>query len=256
MHSVWILIAAAAGVALIHAILPDHWMPTAIVGRAERWSVARTARVGAWTAVGHVGGSLLLAFVLIPLGLGVGALVRVEGPVVGGILALTGVGYLLWGWRQRHRSGQPPHHAHAHPHPHPHPAAHEDGDEHLHEHRHEHEQGHEHGHQQPHDHLRPDHDRRKARKGLRTSLLIPLGIAASPDPTILPVLLSAGAVGVGAAVEVLATYVVVTLVVMTGLTIAATLGGLRLQLPWLERNAETFTALVLIGLGVAAWAAL
>lgn len=250
MQSVWILVAAAAGVALIHAILPDHWMPTAIVGRGERWSVARTARVGAWTAVGHVGGSLLLAFVLIPLGLGVGALIRVEGPVVGGGLALTGLGYLLWAWRQRHchRSGQPPHHPH--PHPHPHPASHEDRDENLHERGHEHERGREHGHQHA------DHGRRPARKGLRTSLLIPLGIAASPDPTILPVLLSAGAVGVGPGVEVLATYVVVTLVVMTGLTIAATLGGLRLQLPWLERNAETVTALVLIGLGVAAWAAL
>lgn len=43
---------------------------------------------------------------------------------------------------------------------------------------------------------------------------------------------------------------------MTGLTVAAAAGGLRIQAPWLERNAEIVTAVVLIGLGAAAWFAL
>lgn len=57
-----------------------------------------------------------------------------------------------------------------------------------------------------------------------------------------------------AAVESLAAYVIVTVVVMMSLSIGATLGGYQIQWPWLERNADTMTAAVLIGVGIVAWA--
>lgn len=56
--SLIVLLLAGASVAIFHAILPDHWMPIAVVARAQRWSMGRTTRVALWTGVGHVLGSI------------------------------------------------------------------------------------------------------------------------------------------------------------------------------------------------------
>lgn len=234
------VVIAGAGVALLHTILPDHWMPIAVVARAERWPFARTIKVASWTAVGHVVGSLVLSIGLILLGLGVRPVLHVEGSLVGVILVVTGIGYGLWNWRAQHAArktagshreqvaslGQGEH-------------GHAEGTTHHHDHEHAHAHTHEHT---PHP--------------LKASLLIPLGVAASPDPTILPVVLAAAALSVTVAIEALAAYVLVTLGSMVILTVAATVGGYQVKWTWLDEHAGTVTALVLVGLGVASWLAL
>lgn len=145
MHPAWILITAGASVALLPTILPDHWMPTAIVARSERWSPARTTRVSAWTAVGHFIGSILLGLVVIAVGTPVSGVMRGESHMVGVVLIATGVAYGGWGWWNRHRRAPAPEQAHNH--------------HHHHEHR---------------DHA----GERRSRMG---AILIPLGIAASSE---------------------------------------------------------------------------
>jgi hypothetical protein len=62
LHTACVLILAAISVAGLHAVLPDHWMPVALVARAERWPLGHTLRVGIWTGVGHgIGSPLSLA---------------------------------------------------------------------------------------------------------------------------------------------------------------------------------------------------
>lgn len=56
--SLLILLVAAFSVAALHAILPDHWMPIAVLARAERWSPERTFKVALLTGVGHIAGTL------------------------------------------------------------------------------------------------------------------------------------------------------------------------------------------------------
>lgn len=241
MHPVvWMLLVAAAGVAIVHSILPDHWVPLAVIGRAERWSLVRAGKIAAWTGVGHVAGSLMLGVILIIVGIGIGSIVRVEGWVVGVILIATGIGFYLWGLSRK------PTHGHTHPHPH-----HEDG-----HHHHEHGGHASHSHHDHHDHEHGigDQDHVAPRRGL--SWLIPVGVAASPDPTILPVFLAAATLGVVAAVEVVLVYSLVTIISITLLTVLATAGGYQVQWPWLESNAETVTALVLVLMGIASIVAL
>ena len=81
------------------------------------------------------------------------------------------------------------------------------------------------------------------------ALLVPFGAAASPDLTILPVFLAAGALGAGAAVGSLAVFTLVTVVTIVGLTVATALGARRLAAPWIDRSANLLTAgtLLLIG---------
>jgi len=63
------LIAAAAGVGFGHAVLPDHWVPLAVLGRTRRYPIARVARLSGLASVAHVLVSLILGALVIVIGL-------------------------------------------------------------------------------------------------------------------------------------------------------------------------------------------
>src|SRR5437764_6779796 len=101
---------AAAGVALGHAVLPDHWVPLAVVGRTRRYSLARIAGLSSLAGVAHVLVSLLLRAVIVVIGLQFRSRIEdVQNTIVGVLLIATGVGFAAY-----ELSG------HGHPHPHPH----------------------------------------------------------------------------------------------------------------------------------------
>jgi nickel/cobalt transporter (NicO) family protein len=94
----FLLAGAAAAVALLHATLPDHWVPLAIVARAQRWSIMRVVRVTILAAAGHLLASLVLAGILALIGLQFQhELDMQQGHMIGGILVLTGMVFLIWG---------------------------------------------------------------------------------------------------------------------------------------------------------------
>jgi len=226
MSSIPLLLLAAAAVAILHSILPDHWVPLAVVARTQRWSVLRVARVSTLASVGHVVSSLILAGIVAAVGLQFQhQLETQQGHIIGAVLVLTGLGFLVWGLR----SG---------------------GQGHDHDHGHSHDQGQDpdHGHEQT---QAPVSQQTLARR--LAAIAVPFGVAASPDLTILPVALAASAVSRGAVAGVLVVFSVITIGVFVGLTVLATLAGYQLKGDWLERNANTITALVLIGIGIVAF---
>lgn len=202
------LIAAAAGVGFGHAILPDHWVPLATLGRTRRLPLGRVARLSTLAAVAHVLVSIVLGAVVIAIGLQFRSKVQgAEDTVVGSVLIATGVGF---------------------------------GALELLGHGHSHDHGHDH-----HDHHHPDRGRLRA----LAAVMVPFGAAASPDLTILPVFLAAAAAGAGTAIGSLVAFAAVTIATIVGLTVAATLGALRLPGDWLDRWGNALTALVLIAIG-------
>lgn len=232
--SLTVLLLAGASVAIVHAILPDHWMPIAIVARAQRWSLGHTARVATWTGIGHVLGSIALGIVVIALGYSLKGILRMEGPIVGIVLVLTGLGLFLWSLR---------HPGHRHPHPQG------VGNEHEHEHD---TPSQAYDHETDHPHAHAPHQDTPLSRG---AWLIPTGIAASPDPTILPVFLAAIAVNIRTAIAVLLVYSLVTIVAIVGLTLVTVWGGYQVQWVWLEHHANQVTASLLVALGIVAWVA-
>jgi nickel/cobalt transporter (NicO) family protein len=203
------LMAAAAGVGVGHAVLPDHWLPLAVVSRSERYPVVRTLRVSAAAGLAHVLLSVVLGAVVIGVGLRFQAtIVRHTDLVVGGLLVVTGVLLLVLG--RRHARG----HGHGHGH------------------------GHSHGHGHP-----------ESRGRRLLALVVPFGAAASPDLTALPVFLAASAIGVSAAVGTVVAFSVATLAAITGLTVAASLATHRLRGGRLDRYANPATAAVLVVIG-------
>jgi hypothetical protein len=222
------LIAAAAGVGFGHAILPDHWVPLAVLGRTRRYTLSRVARLSGLAGITHVLVSIVLGAVIIAVGLQFRSTVEhAQDAIIGGILIATGIGFAvieLTGRGHGHSHGPGGHHHH-HDHDHDHDDQHDD-----------HGQTHDHGH---------THDRGR---GLAV-VIVPFGAAASPDLTILPVFLAATTVGVATAIGSLVIFAAVTIGTIVGLTLAATRGGYEIRGQWLERWGNIFTAGVLVVIG-------
>jgi nickel/cobalt transporter (NicO) family protein len=207
------LIAAAAGVGFGHAVLPDHWVPLAVLGRTGRYPLSRVARLSGLAGIAHVVVSLLLGAAIVAIGLQFRSSVEhAQNTIVGTVLLATGIGLLAF---ELTRSG------HSHPHPH------SPGDT-----------GHHH-----HPGAQPQRLR-----GL-VAVMVPFGAAASPDLTILPVFLAAAAVGTGTAIGSLLAFAVVTIATIVGLTLLATLGGYQLRGKWLDQWGNVIAALVLLAIG-------
>ncbi|HXR64597.1 MAG TPA: hypothetical protein VN729_01645 [Ktedonobacteraceae bacterium] len=274
MHapSLLLLIGAAGMVAILHSILPDHWVPLAVVARTQRWSLLRVGRITFLASLGHVLASLVLGGIIALIGLQFQQEIDTQqGHIVGAVLVLTGLLFLAW-----NRIGRGPHghqHGEGHTHTHSfglgHDHAHEEvhKHEHDHEHTHIHEANHEHIHSHEeghkHDHAHHEHvheaghtpSQSKERSMLKrlAAIAVPFGVAASPDLTILPVVLAASAVGRIEVVGVLSVFTLVTILTFIGLTIVATIAGYQIKGAWLEKHATTITSLVLIAIGVVAF---
>jgi nickel/cobalt transporter (NicO) family protein len=204
------LLLAAAGVGVGHAVMPDHWLPLAVLSRTRRYRTARVVRLSLAAALTHVVVSVVLGGILVVIGLQFRATIaRHADLVVGGILLATGAVFLLLDLLGPGRD---------HPHDHGHHGGH----------------GHEHGH--------------RTARGL-AGLLIPFGAAASPDLTILPVFLAAAALGTAAALGSLAAFTVATVATIVGLTTATALGARLFTAAWIDRRANLITALTLMVIG-------
>jgi nickel/cobalt transporter (NicO) family protein len=211
------LLAASAGVGFGHAILPDHWVPLAVLGRTRRYPLTRVARLSGLAGVAHVLISILLGAVIVAVGLQFRSTVQSgQDTIVGCILILTGLGFAVL-----ELTG----HGHRHPHDRDHP----------------------HRHDRRHDQRHAPAQESRLR-GL-AAIMIPFGAAASPDLTILPVFLASAAAGVTTAISSLVIFAAVTIGTIVGLTLTACFGGYRIQGPWLERWGNLFTALTLIAIG-------
>ena len=211
------LIAAAAGVGLGHAILPDHWVPLAVVGRTQRYSLARVARLSGLAGVAHVLVSLVLGGIIVAVGLQLRSSVEsAQNTIVGSVLLATGVGFILFelSGRGHGHSHLPLARSRSRPRPRPRP--------------------------------RPRSPGKAPRPSGGHG---PVRTAASPDLTILPVFLAATAAGTATAVGSLIAFAAVTITTIVGLTLLATVGGYQLRGKWLERWGNVITAAVLLVIG-------
>jgi hypothetical protein len=220
------LLAAAAGVGFGHAILPDHWVPLAVVGRTRRYPLSRIARLSSLAGVAHVLVSIVLGAVIIAIGLQFRSTIEhAQDTIIGCILIATGIGFFVL-----ELTGHGHHHGdHDHHHG-------DDGD-------HDH---HDHG---GYGHHHADERAPRQLNGL-AAVMVPFGAAASPDLTILPVFVAATTAGIATAVGSLLIFAAVTIGTIVGLTLAAARGGYQIQGDWLERWGNVFTAIVLAVIGL------
>ena len=117
-------------------MVPDHWLPIALLARQQGWSSLRTARTAAIAGIGHTASTLVIALIVWTAG----ALLAVRfGNVIRLLSSAALIGFGAWialsSWRDlRRESDGHSHFGHAHAH------RHDDGLEHRHWHvHHEHD---------------------------------------------------------------------------------------------------------------------
>jgi nickel/cobalt transporter (NicO) family protein len=132
-----VLMVTAAGIGFFHTLVgPDHYVPFIAMGKARKWSMAKTAWITLLCGLGHVLSSVVIGVVGIALGTAVFRLEGIEGArgeIAGWLLLIFGLTYFAWGIHQAIRNR-----------PHQHVHLHEDGS--AHEHRHVHADVHTHVH--------------------------------------------------------------------------------------------------------------
>src|SRR5215211_4340525 len=50
--------------AIVHALIPNHWLPLVAVARAEKWKPAEVTAITFLAALAHVTGTVILGFIL------------------------------------------------------------------------------------------------------------------------------------------------------------------------------------------------
>jgi ABC-type nickel/cobalt efflux system permease component RcnA len=137
--SEFLLVGAVAVVGVLHTIVPDHWVPIALIARQRSWSRRETALAALQAGTGHVLSTLLIGLVVWIAGVAVavrfGQVVETASSIAliafGGWIAISA-------WREvhgrghRHSHGDFGHGAHGHDHGHDH--GHSHGDRHSHPH--------------------------------------------------------------------------------------------------------------------------
>jgi hypothetical protein len=208
------LVVAAAGIAAVHALAPDHWVPFAVIARSQRWSVVRTAAVTALCGAGHVTISVLIGAAGAMFGVG---LFEAFGAALEGVAPLVligfGVAYAAWGagrvvrerWHRRMHEAGAAHHHHRH------------------------------------HHL--DHHALSAR-----ALFVLF--CADPCVAVIPLMFAAFSTGWMATLAVVAAYEMTTIATMVALVLPARAATGAVRGAWVERFGDVLAGSVIAGVGV------
>ncbi|MBV8281969.1 MAG: hypothetical protein JO347_07895, partial [Candidatus Eremiobacteraeota bacterium] len=136
-----LLVLTVAGVGILHTLVPDHWLPIAVLARQHGWTRRETARAAFGAGIGHVTTTLLLGLLVWAVGI---VLAARFGVILSTASSLALIAFGLWiaigAWRelrggmldaqlQLAGAGAPLGHRHRHVHP--------GGVEHMHYHEHE-----------------------------------------------------------------------------------------------------------------------
>src|SRR3990170_2474271 len=92
-------------ITLVHTVEPHHWMPFALVGKGQRWSMAKTLTITAVSGLGKSLVSVALGFGMVFLTalaykgikvLNLEWLEDYERQIIGSLLILTGLALIIY----------------------------------------------------------------------------------------------------------------------------------------------------------------
>ena len=228
-NSIIILCGTAASIGLVHTALgPDHYLPFIMMGRARRWSLAKTAWITLLCGLGHVLSSVLLGLAGVLLGIQVMKLEVFEafrGSIAAWLLIGFGFAYFVWGIR-RAVLNRPHRHVHSH------------GDAGKHEH--------EHTHLSDHVHV---HDEKK--KNMTPWILFTIFVFGPCEPLIPLLMYPAAEKSVLGTILVAAVFSVVTIVTMLTIVLLSSWGVAFVKLGRMERYTHAVAGATICASGLA-----
>ena len=207
-----LLITSAFATAFFHAVIPDHWLPFVLVGKAQGWPIRKTLSYSALSATLHVAVSIALGTIGYIIGVASASSIgeNIES-VIGISLLLFGILYSAWGLKSQGGS--------------------------LHF-------GHSHG---PHSH----EDDLQVKKRYITGWGLELIMGLNPCIVALPVISATVAQGFIVMLLASAAFALTTILLLVGLTSLGLLTSYKLKLKFLEKYGEVLSGIILSLTGVA-----
>lgn len=231
--TLYALLTTAALTALLHTLIPDHWLPFVLMGRSQGWSIRTVALVSGLSALLHTGLSLALGLLATGIGVGVARTVGETMEQSGAVLLIVfGLAYTVWAWRKGD---------HFHP-----------GGDRLHPADQSGSCAGDEGPANPeHLHYHADDDLIRGRPG-RGAFGLALIVGINPCVLAMPVVLAAAARGTTHAGLVALAYGIPTIALMVGLSVLGVSGRFPIHLPGAARFAERASGILIALLGVVA----
>ncbi len=227
----YILVISALSTAIFHTLIPDHWLPFVLIGRARNWSIRRTALISGVSSLLHVSLSLVLGFVGVGIGLGTSMAVGEALEKVSGVLLiLLGIFYAYWSFRKGghfHIGGKRAHH-------------HQESEEEK-----EHG-GNEESELGPWD---PDRDIINGRLK-KSDWYLAFIIGLNPCVLIFPILFAAAPHGIAIITAITILYSVTTCFLMVGLTLAGLLWAKNIKMKFFAKYGEIMSGLFISLVGI------
>ena len=216
-----LLFLSSCATAIIHALIPDHWLPFVLMARSRNWSEGQTIVMVALAGVLHVTATLAVAAVAIVVGSDPARLLadRIGASLeslAGVLLIVFGVAYGIWAHRREARAHAP------------------SGD-----------QSTNHGPMHAHGHLLGRWFQGTASGGALVAI-----IGVSPCILLQPILFGAAARGVAVVAATAIGFAVCTLATMIGVTLIATRGIRRIELPFFTRYGDLISGLLIAAIGL------
>jgi nickel/cobalt transporter (NicO) family protein len=203
---------------LIHALIPNHWIPLIAISKTEKWSVRQTMWATTITGFSHTFSTIIVGIIVgivgYKLSSGYQFVSRVAAPA---ILAGLGIIYLVFDIRSAHHN----HHHHHH-----------------------------HGTYE-HDLKYPGKEGNTRWRAILTSLSIAMFL--TPCIEIEAYYFQAGTIGWAGIFIVSAVYLLMTILVMLTLVYLGMKGIQTFNSHFLEHNEKGITGIVLLALGVLAF---
>ena len=247
-----LLVLAVAAVGVLHTLVPDHWVPIALVARQEGWSRRTTLRSAALAGTGHALSTLLIAIVVWLAGVAIAArfgntlnLISSIGLIAfGSWIALGSLREILASDKSAREKGVGQlGHSHVHRHP---------GGV-VHRHWHTHHVGNWHeiegnvAFKAPEQ--APMHEHEHAPRPTRLTLMLIVG--SSPMVEGIPVFFAAAKFGAALLAVMSAVFAAATITTYIALVAASSRGLERLSLGPLERYGEVISGALIAALGIA-----
>lgn len=104
------LITGSLVLSILHAVIPNHWLPVLAIGQKEKWDLSETTRVTFIAGLSHAASTVLIGVLLAFIGARLAVVVEsFTGFIAPGLLVALGIFYIYQHSRHHHF------HLHAHP---------------------------------------------------------------------------------------------------------------------------------------------
>lgn len=227
-----LLLATTVATAVFHTLIPDHWLPFVLIGRARRWNAGRTVAVSGLSALVHAALSVALGLAALAVGSGAASIVGERLERASGLLLVGfGVAYAAWAWKKG---------GHFHP-----------GGASVHARAHDEQacDGAEGPANPEHLHYHADEALISGGEG-KGAYWLAMIVGLNPCVLVLPLFVKTAELGTQPLVLVTAAYVVTTVALMVGLSVVGVATALRIPVPAAARHMETASGLVIAVVGV------